>query len=156
MKFLMLILPLILNFFVTSIWAQNKTLKLGFSDVESFPYIIGFSEQIANPPGVALDIITSAASQLGISVEYLRLPNKRVLEDLKHGKIDGAFIYSHKPDRAEFAKYPMKDKKLDTDRRIATLSYYLYTMPSSKVTWDGKKFNNLTRPIGANTGYSIV
>lgn len=136
------------------LWAQ--TIRLGFSDVETFPYQMGNGMRIAEPPGAAVELIKQAADEIGVEVVFSRMPNKRVMLALRTGQIDGAFIFSWNEERAAVARYPQLRGKLDPNRRVARLAYYLYRMPNSAVDWDGRKFLNLYGNIGANTGYSIV
>ncbi len=137
-------------------WAGPSVLRLGYSDVETFPYQMGNSAEMVDPPGLAIELIRFAAEESGIQVQFLRMPNRRVLFALKSGQIDGAFIFSHNEERAAFASYPLQNGKLDSNRRLARLAYYLYRMPNNPVSWDGSKLSNVQLKIGANTGYSIV
>jgi len=50
----------------------------------------------------------------------------------------------------------MKDGKIDSSKRLASISYYLYVVEGSKVTWDGKTIKNLDKEIGVNLGFSIA
>ena len=136
--------------------AETRILKIAYSDVEFFPYQMGNGLEIANPPGIALDLINEAAKELGIQIEYIRLPNKRVLYSLKSGAIQGAFCYSFSADRLSSGAYPMKAGKPDRSQRINTISYYLYKQKNSPLTWDGKTIANLNGKVGANSGNSIV
>ena len=131
-------------------------LRLVYSDVEAFPIQMGNGETVADPPGVAIELIAEAARQLGLPVKFERLPNKRVFSELEAGIADGAFCFSYKEDRLKSGVYPLKDGKPDSSRRIITISYYLYKMKHSSLNWDGKNFSNLNGRIGANSGYSIV
>jgi len=139
--------------------SAETTIRLGYSDAEAFPYQIS---QEANPPGIAFEIIEQAAKELGVKVVFVKLPNKRVLYSLqKNQGIDGAFMYSFKTERQEDGQYPMKNGKTDDEKRIATLSYYVYKLKDSPLKWDGKAFSGVDvssdkNNIGANMGYSIV
>lgn len=136
--------------------AQAMNLRLAYSDVSTYPWQTGEGLQIANPPGLAVELIRLAAQDLGIEVVFERLPNKRVLLALQNGTIDGAFIFSHNAERAAFASYPMKHGQPDPARRVARLSYYVYQLKNVAACWDGQQFSALTAPVGANAGYSVV
>ena len=136
--------------------AQNKPFRLAYSDVSTYPYQVGEGLQIPEPAGISIDIIKQAAKDNGITIEFHRLPNKRVLLELQSGVIDGAFIFSHNAERQVFAEYPRKNGVPDPARRVARLSYYLYRQKNSPVTWNGSQFQGLQGPIGANAGYSII
>lgn len=66
------------------------------------------------------------------------------------------FAIRFKEERLQSGQYPMKDGQPDSNRRIITISYYVYKMKDSLLDWDGTQFLNLNGAIGANTGYSIV
>lgn len=136
--------------------AQNPAFRLAYSDVNTYPYQMGDGLEIMQPAGIAIDIIKQAAQDVGITVEFHRLPNKRVLLELQNGVIDGAFIFSHNQERQVFADYPTKNGVPDPARRLAKLSYYLYRNKAGSVDWDGQKFWHLHGPVGANAGYSII
>ena len=149
-------LCIIIVFTTSFAYGESITLKLVYSDIESFPLQMGNGADIANPPGIAVEIIERAAEELGINVEFTRLPNKRALIELQYGMADAAFCYSFKDLRLKNGKYPMQGGKLDGSRRITSISYYLYKKKGSSLDWDGTTFINLQGRLGANSGYSIV
>lgn len=134
--------------------AKEILLRLTYSDHDASPWQIGDGEAIFNPPGLSVDIIKKAAKNLGYKVILSRVPTNRVLNNLKLGITDGAFIYSYVEDRAESAAYPMKGDKLDHERRIATLSYYFYKNKNSPAIWNGKTILNNNTDIGVARGYA--
>lgn len=146
----------IIMFAILWVCSAETKLKFAYSDVEAFPNQMGNGEKVSDPPGIAVEIISQAAKKCDISIELVRLPNKRVLIELEKGNVDGAFSYSLKEDRLIQGQYPMKDGKTDNSSRIMTVSYYLYVKKGSPITWDGKKFTNLTGLVGGNAGNSIV
>ncbi len=132
-------------------------IQLAYSDVEAFPYQMGNGYEIAKPPGIAVEILSKAAQDIGIDISFIRFPNKRVQEYLKQGEVDGAFIFSFKKERLRMGCYPMHDGKPDRGKRIAVLSYYLYKNGHGRIQWDGQRFSGVDEiTIGANSGYSIV
>lgn len=137
----------------TRISAETLILRLGYSDIEAPPYQIRH-DQI--PPGIAFDIISQASHDIDVELNFFSLPNRRVQESLKLGEIDGAFMFSFKKDRKENGQYPMIDGELDSSKRIAVLSYYLYRRKGSDLSWDTKKITGTITAVGANSGYSIV
>jgi polar amino acid transport system substrate-binding protein len=54
-----------------------------------------------------MDIIRQAATDIDINLEFLRTPNRRVMENLKLGEIDGAFMFSFNTERMHNSQYPM-------------------------------------------------
>nr|VVV06768.1 hypothetical protein AW0309160_04262 [Aliivibrio wodanis] len=141
----------------SSYLSASDTIKLAYSDVESYPFQVGNGHQIANPPGLSVDVINNAANQLNIDIDYMRLPGKRVLQYVKEGKVDGAFIFSYNSQRARYAVYPMHQGRPDNSKRIATLAYYFYKIKGKPFMWDGSEINgHYQKIIGANLGFSIV
>ncbi len=138
--------------------AGDIHIHFGYSDAEAFPFQIRHD---VDPPGIAIEIIDKACKDLGMKAIFIRLPNKRVQASLSQGIIDGAFMYSFKTDREINGRYPMKDGKVNVEKRLATLSYYLYKLKGNSLQWDGENFSGVDFSdkkikIGANLGYSIV
>lgn len=144
---------LIAALYAASAHAESMTMRLGYSDAEAPPYLIRHDTQ---PSGVAMDIIRQAATDIGINLEFLRMPNRRVMENLKLGEIDGAFMFSFNTERMHNGRYPMKDGELDEEKRIAVLSYFLYRRKGADLHWDGHRLSGTDLFIGANNGYSIA
>jgi len=137
--------------------AIATTLTLAYSDVESYPFQIGNGTHIAEPPGLALDVLNQASNQLEIEIDYLRLPGKRVLDYIATGEVDGGFIFSYNTNRARFADYPMQDGTPDSTKRIAKLGYYFYKLKEQPLEWNGVNFNKLEdKLIAAHLGFSIT
>ncbi len=152
-----IIISFVMMTFSSLSYAGNPIeLTLGYQINESFPYQMGYGSQIANPPGIAVDILKAAAEKVGVDIKIVRYPNKRVQLYLSKGEIDGAFMYSFQEKRMVNGRYPRKDGKVDSDRRITNVSYSLYTLKGGSLRWDGKKISGLTGRIGAGRGYSIV
>lgn len=130
-------------------------ITFGVPDQESFPNILG-KEDIVDPPGIYLEMLRRVAADLGIEARFVRLPTKRIMKYLCDGVIDVAVEFSFVQERTECGRYPMKRGEVDSERRLDSLSYHLYTRENSSLAWDGKRFTNLTGRLGANVGYSIV
>jgi polar amino acid transport system substrate-binding protein len=144
---------LIAALYAASTHAERITMRLGYSDEEAPPYLIRHDLQ---PSGIAIDIIRQAATDIDITLEFLRMPNRRVLENLKLGAIDGAFMFSFNSERMHNGQYPMKDGALDEEKRITILSYFLYRRKGADLHWDGHRLSGTNLFIGANNGYSIA
>ncbi|MBN3563739.1 substrate-binding periplasmic protein [Aliamphritea spongicola] len=134
----------------------QENLRIGFNNVDSFPYFLGKGEALASPPGISVDLINYVSEELQLNIDYQRMPGQRVLQSLKRGDLDAAFIFSYKEARREFGVFPMKDGKVDTERRMDTLSYVLYRPVSSKLNWNGSDFEQLNGSLAAKLNYSIV
>ncbi|ELE7611261.1 transporter substrate-binding domain-containing protein [Vibrio vulnificus] len=133
------------------------TITLAYGDVESFPFQMGNGNLVVQPPGVSVDVIEQAARLLNIKINYVRVPGKRVLSQIKTNQVDGGFIFSYSQERAQYARYPMKDQQADHNLRIATLDYYFYKLKDQPFTWDGLQLSSIGDvPVGAHTGFSIT
>lgn len=94
-----------MNYFIRQSWlffftvtssfhvSATTTLRLAYSDIESYPFQMGNGESVANPPGLALDVLNDVATKLELKIEYVRLPGKRVLDYLDTGKVDGGLSF---------------------------------------------------------------
>jgi len=143
-------------FLLNSSFVLADTIKLVFSDVEVSPYQMGNGLALSTPPGIAVDIMVRAAKQLGHTVHFVRVPNKRVLLMVQSGRADGAFVFSYKPEREKYGQYPMLNGKPNAELRIASMSYYFYALNNSDLKWDGESLTGRNLRVGANLGYSIV
>jgi polar amino acid transport system substrate-binding protein len=130
--------------------AAPATISLCLEEADVYPW------QMKDEKGLHPILLDMVAQKLGIKVDYVVLPWKRCLLYIATGAVAGGFGASYSEDRAQFAEYPMAGNKPDPKRRIRMDSYSLYRLQGSDVNWDGKKFSNLTGPVGAQMGYSIV
>ncbi len=126
-------------------------------DIPNYPYETGSGEKIDwKKPGVNLEILKLVEAKLGKKFVFMRLPWRRGLYSLSHGKIDGLFGASFKKKRLKDGRYPMKNGVIDETRMFFELSYVLFKQKDSKLEWDGSKIKNLTdKGIGVVLGYSI-
>lgn len=136
--------------------SATTTLRLSYSDMESYPFQMGDSVNVANPLGLALEVLNQVATQLDLRIEYIRSPGKRVLQDIGTGKVDGGFIFSYNTQRAQYARYPMDAGKPDRNKRIATIGYYFYIRQGQSLDWDGHNLIYADKKVGAHLGFSIV
>ena len=142
--------------------SEAVELTLSYQINPSPPYQMGTGVNVAEPPGIALDIINAAAKALNLKIIYKRYPNVRVLHLLEYGQIDGAFMFSYKAERAKIARYPLTPEgKLDSSKRLASLSYWLYSLEQAELDWDGTHLFNVNGldvngAIVAEHGDSII
>ncbi len=151
------ILVLLITLCASVGYCSDLTLTLSYPIMDAYPYQVGDSTSVADPPGIAVEIIAAAAESVNVNVKFWRLPNKRIKAYLRKGEIDGAFLMSYKEERKNLGAYPMNEGELDSERRVATVTYSLYRLKGDKVQWDGGKITGLgDRDIAANRNYSIV
>ena len=141
-----------------NVWAETKVLNFAYENKQDYPNYLGDSDAIDwAKPGVAIEGVMLLEKKLKVKVNLTRIPWKRILEEeLKNGRLDGAFLGSYKKEREVFGAYPKKNGKLDDSRRFMTKTYSFFKLKTSNVEWDGKKLKNLNGAIGAPSGYSIV
>jgi len=133
-----------------------EILRAAYEDKSEPPYYVGDSAEIDQAaPGISVELMRAAAKAAGVEIQFVRMPWVRCLKSLERGEVDAAFNSSFKPERQEFGVYPMADGKPDGSRRIATLTYSLYRVKGSAVTWDGSRLGGLDGPVGIQAGYSI-
>lgn len=132
-----------------------EKIKLGYSDVENFPYQSGNGVAMGEPPGIAIELIRIAAQELGLEVEFVRLPAVRLFVAMQSNEIQGSFLFSYKEDRLQYGSYPMRDGKPDRSRRMTTINYSFYKLHDSPLKWNGTELSNRSMPVGINSGFSI-
>lgn len=132
------------------------TLKLCYPDKDSPPNQMGNDEKVANPPGLSLDVISQAAHDLKINVEYFRVPTNRVFLTLKKEEADGIFVFSFLPERLEYGAFPFKNGEIDSSKRVFSLKYHFYKNKNSPISWNGEKLLNLKSFMGASRGSSVL
>ncbi len=124
---------------------------------QDFPTIMGTGKKLLSKnPGMAVEAVEIVCKKIDTTFKIKRMPWKRCLKSLEAGKVDSVFTASFKEKRLKFGKYPEKDGAVDPSRRFSDLSYALYRLKGSPVSFDGKTFFNIKGKIGAPAGYSIV
>ena len=136
--------------------AEKDTLLICYENTSNPP--LYYSKEQAKPsmPGVTIELLRAAAEQNALQLKLIQIPWKRCLKAMQKNTVDGAFDLSYKAEREDFAVYPYAEGKVDQQRYLHELAYYLYTMKRSAVTWDGEKIHNLSGPIAGVSGYSII
>jgi len=136
--------------------AEPSTVRLAYADIEVFPNQLGGSADIPADPGIAVEILQHGFAEAGIGLQLVRLPNRRVLESVKTGEVDGAFLFSFNAERNRYAAYPQKDGAIDASRRLARQTYVIYKRADDALGFDGRGFSNLETAIAANSGFSVA
>ncbi len=159
----MLKILLVFIAFSTFIYSNNIVLKVAYEDKAQPPYYIGEGSAIPKKtPGISIDIMKEVEKRIkNLKIEFVRYPWPRCLQNLKENKVDGIFNSSYTKERAEtIGRYPtingLRNGPVDSNKKIASISYYLYVNRDSKIMWDGNKILGLKGSVGAVIGYSIV
>lgn len=135
----------------------GEVIRAAYEDKSLPPYYMGDTTEV-DPvnPGVSIELMREAAKAAGVEIEFIRMPWVRCQKSLQRGEVDAIFNASFKEDRLESGVYPMAGGKPDPVRRIATVSYALYKLKGSAVTWNGTAIGGLDGPVGAPAGYSVT
>ncbi|WP_168224753.1 substrate-binding periplasmic protein [Rhodoferax aquaticus] len=104
--------------------------------------------------GLNFSLINAVAINVGVRVEYVPLPWKRCLAELKSNAVDGAIGASFKSDRLEMGAYP-GGKTPDASKRLYVERYVLVRRKFSAIQWNGRAFSHVDGPVGTQLGYSI-
>jgi len=110
-------------------------LRLGYPDQAVYPFHLGEGGEIPQPPGMAVDLTLRLLRQSGLSVELLRLPIRRLHEELRAGRVDGWLGLSYTPERAEYLAYPLHGGQPDSARRLLASQYALYRPLGGSAHW---------------------
>ncbi len=105
--------------------------------------------------GLNLELIRMAAAKAGVAVQFVTLPWKRCLSEMRDGAVQGVFAASFLPDRMPFGAYP-GGNTADPSMQLYTDGYTLVRRKGDKVSWDGKAIAGLNGPVGVQIGYSVV
>ncbi len=135
--------------------AAPVSLKIAYSDVESFPYFLKRSTSIPKDPGISVEIIQMACKELNIQLDLKRFPGKRVLASIQGDKVDGGFLFSYKSERARVSVYPMVQGKPDTRLKMDTISYFFYKLKDNPANWLDNKLTGADN-VGVNLGFSVI
>lgn len=135
--------------------ADPVPLQLGYSDKESSYFLLGNGPVIPAMPGIAIEMVEAAAVACDVAPHFTRYPGSRMLALAQENSIDAIVMVSFTPERQAIGVYPMQGDAADPAFQIATLTYAFYTRRDSDISWDGKAFTGLERPIGVNLGWSV-
>ncbi|MDM8524901.1 transporter substrate-binding domain-containing protein [Desulfococcaceae bacterium HSG8] len=141
----------------TTVHSETIQLNIAYADSEQPPYVYEVGSVIPEKPGVVVEMVKMLEQKIpDLQVNLRRLPWMRCLSYLKDGEVAGIFNASFTPNRLKNGAYPMKDGQPDPSKRLVTISYGIYTLKNSPITWDGKTFGNLNGVMGVNRGFSVV
>ena len=120
-------------------------------------YIVGGGEDFRpDLPGAEIELYRLVAHRLGFEVRFRRMPWKQCLFQVQTNRVDGVFPASYKPARQKIGVYPMRDGAVDLERKTRDTAYYLYTLRSSGLSWDGRAFSGQKGVIAAPAGWAVV
>ncbi len=139
--------------------AEPRTIVLAYEDTALPPYYLGETNAVpADKPGISIEILRMLDAEMeDVAFVFKRMPWKRCLYELQNGVVDAAFPGSFKEERTRMGVYPtLANGRTDTAKSMVDLSYYLYVLEGSPVTYDGEDIHTLEGGVvAAPLGYSI-
>ena len=106
--------------------------------------------------GLQLDIISKAASNIGVTLNYTALPWKRCLRETEAGRFDGIAVASYKSKRAETMYFPSDaETAKKSTQRVMQVEYVVVTLASENYEFDGD-LSTIPTPVRVPRGYSIA
>ena len=83
------------------------TLRFCYEDKQLLPYYAGNSAAVPDQPGATIEHLKRAAMAAGITLELVRMPWLRCLQQLEDNEVD-ALVAAYEPSRAHYTRYPTK------------------------------------------------
>ncbi|WP_372626604.1 amino acid ABC transporter [Arsukibacterium sp.] len=83
----------------------DLTLRFCYEDKQLLPFFAGDSVTVPEHPGATIEHLQRATTAVGISLELVRMPWLRCLQQLAEGKVD-ALVAAYYANRAHFTMYP--------------------------------------------------
>ncbi|MCV2358279.1 transporter substrate-binding domain-containing protein [Paucibacter sp. TC2R-5] len=141
----------VLSLWLGAVQAFDGPVKLCFEDSSVYPWITG------DDKGLALLQLTLVEKELGLKIEYSRLPWRRCLLEVQTGRIHAAIAASYNSERASWGSYPLNvDGSLNREQRMHTDSFHVFRRIDSPVRWLNQRFENIAgQPVGVQLGYSV-
>lgn len=103
----------------------TPVLTFCYEDKQLLPYYTENSSDIPSRPGATIEHLRLATEQVGITLNLVRMPWLRCLQQLEDNKVD-ALVAAYDQDRAYFTEYPRQpDGSADTTRSINQLGLCL-------------------------------
>lgn len=121
-----------------------------------FFYSENSKKERENFRGLTIELVEAVAQDIGIKVKWIRLPWKRCISEVSKNRIDGVVNAIYLKEREKFFRFPLKEGQINREFRLFDIKYNVYTLKTSKVSWDGKQFKNLKYSIGTNLGYATA
>jgi len=136
----------------------TKSVQLCFEDEDYSPYFTGDSQKVSpSSPGILVELSKAAFEKAGLQVEFIRRPWKRCMHMLKDNDVAGMFGVIHLPEREKIGRYPMRNGKIDTSRRLVNADYSIFRHVSRpSFGWDGKNFKKNNLKLAVPLGYAMA
>lgn len=124
---------------------QSITLRFCYEDKQLLPYYAGNGQHIPDLPGATIEHLRLAATKAGVTLQLVRLPWLRCLQQLEDNSVD-ALIAAYDPDREHYTVYPKQpDGSPDPAKAINQLGLCL------AYRYDNSLPDNIDHPINQIT-----
>ena len=134
---------LCLMLLASNVYAEVGQLKIGIST--GYPPFYYFTAD-NQPTCICIDIIDEVTSRMGIAVEYIRFPWKRMLQYGKSGEVDAVMPLFQTTEREQFLLFPAEALVIEENR--------FFTAAASPSDYTGKLEEILDHSVGVIDGYS--
>lgn len=129
--------------------ARAETLNLCYEKRDAHPW------RTVDGRGLDFDLLKHVETKLNLKFKVTGLPWKRCLAKLQANEMHGAFSVSFARDRVGVGAYP-GGTEVDETKRMHYGSYVVVRRKGGKVSWDGRRFSNLSGPVVYQLGYSVA
>lgn len=103
--------------------------------------------------GALPDLLMLAANEVKLELEFISLPWKRCIQELKQGKSDALFAAIWSQGRESWGVFPKVGSDIDNDLALWFGDYSVYSRIHSDLKWNGTDFSGVENGIGAPFGY---
>ena len=130
--------------------ATAVTLRFCYEDKQLLPYYAGNSAKVPNQPGATIEHLRRATFEAGMSLELVRMPWLRCLQQLEDNSVD-ALVAAYDESRAHYTRFPATaDGAPDPTRAINQLGLclaYRYDNALPQKLQDNRPIT-VSRPLG--------
>ncbi|WP_137937711.1 hypothetical protein [Chitinivorax sp. B] len=130
--------------------APPAPIKICFEDIPQKPWTF------PDGTGLNIDLLKMTEAKLDERFVFISKPWKRCLEEARVGAMDAVVGAADIPERRVYGMFPtLPDGQTDTNARLFKDDYLVFVHAGSNITWDGKRFTNLSTPIAIQSGYMV-
>jgi len=138
--------------------AEQPKLRICYESAEFKPYFNGTDEVPATDPGLVIEqLLLPAAARAGLTLELYRRPWNRCLNDMQNNLTDAIFPAAWTAERESWGRFPGPERNqasgVDPAYADWPVKYMIIVARDSTLEWDGSRFLNLQRGLGAPLGH---
>lgn len=147
---LSVLITLLVGSFVHS--SERAPLTVCYEDQHTPPFWLGVDAPQRGEGGILTEYLFLTAERLNQPLIFQRMPWKRCLSDLMHGKVDATFAMIYTDERDQWAAYP-KSNGVPDNRYLYNASYPVFVSLQSELQWDGTAFTPENVIVQSVPGY---